>query len=285
MNTKVNCDYFEIMGSDNRTLNMDVHHINSGNLQPIVIFAHGYKGFKDYGVWSLIGDEFARKGIVFVRFNFSHNGVTPQTPVDFSDLEAFGQNNFSKELFDYSEVIDFIYNKASVNPTWDQNNISIIGHSRGGGMSILTAGEQSKVKKLITWAAIESTGMRMPHGEQLEGWKKNGVAYIKNARTNQDMPHYFQFYEDFDKDRDRFDIKKAIENLEIPVLIVHGDNDETVHLNAAKLLHQWADKSQLKIINGADHSFGSKHPWETNDLPEAMIETVNKTIDFILHND
>jgi len=126
MNSKVKHDYYEIKGSNNRTLNMDVHHSNSGDSQPIVIFAHGYKGFKDYGVWSMIGDEFARNGIVFVRFNFTHNGVTPETPIDFSDLEAFGHNNFSKELFDFSKVIDYIYNKAETNSAWDQNNISIV---------------------------------------------------------------------------------------------------------------------------------------------------------------
>lgn len=281
MESKVNRDYYEIKGSDNRILNMDVHHTDAGFPQPIVIFAHGYKGFKDYGVWSMMGDEFARNGIVFVRFNFTHNGVTPNTPIDFSDLEAFGRNNFSKELFDFSKVIDFIYEKAENNPDWDQNNISIIGHSRGGGMAILTAGEQPRVKKLITWAAIESTGLRMPKGKELEGWRKQGVAYIQNARTGQDMPHYFQFYEDYDSQKERFDIQKSIENLKIPVLILHGDHDETVALNAAKLLHEWADNSHLEIIPGADHSFGSKHPWDKDELPDGIVSAIKKSISFI----
>ena len=94
-------DYYELEGSNKRIINMDIHHVDSEKPQPIVIFAHGYKGFKDFGVWSIIGDEFARNGIVFVRFNFSHNGVTPETPVDFSDLEAFGLNNYSKEIYDF----------------------------------------------------------------------------------------------------------------------------------------------------------------------------------------
>ena len=37
---------------------------------------------------------------MFVKFNFSHNGTTLESPSDFKDLESFGNNNFSKELYD-----------------------------------------------------------------------------------------------------------------------------------------------------------------------------------------
>ncbi|WP_435524823.1 hypothetical protein [Chryseobacterium indoltheticum] len=35
-----------------------------------------------------------------VKFNFSHNGTTVEDPENFADLEAFGNNNYSKELSD-----------------------------------------------------------------------------------------------------------------------------------------------------------------------------------------
>ena len=44
-------------------------------------------------------------------------------------------------------------------------------------------------------------------------WKKTGIAYIPNSRTNQQMPLYFQFYEDFDRNRERLLIKKAAKKL------------------------------------------------------------------------
>lgn len=281
MTTEIERDYYEIEGSNKRIINMNIHHVYSEKPQPIAIFAHGYKGFKDFGVWSIIGDEFARNGIVFVRFNFSHNGVTQETPVDFSDLEAFGLNNYSKEIYDFSQVIDFIYEKAESNPAWNQENINIIGHSRGGGMAILTAGENEKVKKLITWAAIESTGLRMPKGEELELWREKGVAYVLNGRTGQEMPHYIQFYEDYVQNTERFSIQKAIENLNIPILILHGDEDEAVHVNAARLLDEWAENSRLEIIEGSDHSFGAKHPWDQEELPKEMKQVVEKSITFV----
>ena len=32
---------------------------------PLIIFCHGYKGFKDWGAWNLWAEVFALKGIAF----------------------------------------------------------------------------------------------------------------------------------------------------------------------------------------------------------------------------
>ena len=72
---------------------------NSGKKKmPLVIFCHGYKGYKDWGAWDLVAERFAEEGYFFLKFNFSHNGGTVQNPIDFPDLEAFAQNNFSYGL-------------------------------------------------------------------------------------------------------------------------------------------------------------------------------------------
>ena len=46
--------------------------------------------------------------IVFVKFNFSHNGTSLDSPTDFIDLKAFGNNNFCIELDDLSCVLEWI---------------------------------------------------------------------------------------------------------------------------------------------------------------------------------
>ena len=76
--------------------------------QPLVIFCHGFKGFKDFGCWDLVAKAFVEAGLAFVKFNFSYNGTTVDDPLNFGDLEAFGQNNFSIELDDLGAVIDFM---------------------------------------------------------------------------------------------------------------------------------------------------------------------------------
>jgi len=270
-----------IKGANQYPIPLDIHFTEQNKKMPIVIFAHGYKGFKDFGAWSIIADQFAEKGFVFVRFNFSHNGTTPDHPLDFVDLDAFGENNYSKELADFKSVIDHSYHLALSNPNWDENNIAIIGHSRGGGMAILTAAQHHKVKKLITWAAINSTYRGMPIGDELNEWKEKGVRYVLNGRTKQQMPHFIQFYDDLEKNKTALDIEKNAKNLNKPWLIIHGDNDEAVPLTEALKLKEWQANSVLEIIKGGSHTFSISHPWESKELSNTMQEVVDKSISFL----
>ena len=84
----------------------DAIFLNSDKKLPLIIFVHGYKGYKDWGAWELMGEKFANAGFYFVKFNFSHNGTTIENPHDFADLEAFGENNYSKELDDLEIIIN-----------------------------------------------------------------------------------------------------------------------------------------------------------------------------------
>src|SRR5690606_15053818 len=81
--------------------------------KPLVIFCHGYKGFKDWGAWDLVANHFAEAHFFFVKFNFSHNGGTMDQPIDFPDLESFAENNYSKELEDLDDLINFFYSSSS----------------------------------------------------------------------------------------------------------------------------------------------------------------------------
>jgi len=243
---------------------------------PLLIFVHGYKGYKDWGTWELMAEKFAKAGFYFVKFNMSHNGTTIEDPNNFGDLEAFGQNNFSKELDDLEVVINHFKTQKKV----DFENIILLGHSRGGGISIIKASENKNITKLITLASI-STLDRFPKKEAFENWKKEGVYHIENARTKQKMPHYFQFFEDYENNKHRFDVQKACENLRIPTLIIHGSEDESVTIDHSENLHHWIKDSKLRIIENAGHTFGAKEPWEDDSLPKELNEAVEICIDFL----
>ena len=58
----------------------------------IVIFIHGFMGFKDWGAWNLVQKFFTEKGYGFCKFNTTHNGGTVSDGIDFPDPESFGQN-------------------------------------------------------------------------------------------------------------------------------------------------------------------------------------------------
>ena len=249
---------------------------NSDKKLPLIIFVHGYKGYKDWGAWELMAEKFANAGFYFVKFNMSHNGTTLENLNNLTDLESFANNNFSRELADLEVVINHFKTQKEV----DSNHIILIGHSRGGGVSVIKASENKNITKLITLASI-STLDRFPKNEAFENWKKDGVYYIEHARTKQQLPHYFQFFEDYENNKERFDVEKACRNLTIPSLFIHGSADEAVESKHSENLHHWTKDSQFKIIENANHTFGAKEPWEETSLPKELNTALEYCIDFL----
>lgn len=249
--------------------------------QPVVVFCHGYKGFKDWGAWNLMAKHMAKAGFCFIKFNFSHNGGTIDNPIDFPDLEAFGNNNYTTELNDLGDVLDWIQSAFKTNPHVSQDEINLIGHSRGGGIAILKASEDKRISKLITLASVSDFGSRFGSADDIKEWKATGVRYVQNGRTKQQMPHYYQFYEDFLNNEKRLHIKSSTEQLEIPTLIVHGDKDTSVSINEAYNIHNWHKKSTLKLIENADHVFNTKHPWDKDELSDALNKVTNSSVKFL----
>ena len=243
----------------------------------LVIFCHGYKGFKDWGCWNLVANKFANNGIKFLKFNFSHNGGTIENPIDFPDLEAFSKNNYSFELNDVSRIIDFLTNKKDT--LFQFNELNIIGHSRGGGIATLAANKHS-LNKLITWASVSDFGERFPVENDLLIWRKNGIRFVENNRTKQMMPHLYQFYEDFIDNKRKLNIKNSIQNFEGKSLICHGSLDQAVNISNAHNLVNWGkDSSFIKIRS--NHTFGARHPWNDEQLPVELNQICNETISFL----
>ncbi|MEO6304869.1 MAG: alpha/beta hydrolase, partial [Bacteroidia bacterium] len=264
-----------IAGSKNKPILLDCFYKEDGEAKPIVIFSHGFKGFKDWGHFNVVAEQFAEAGFVFIKFNFSHNGTTVDDPENFADLEAFGNNNYIIELDDLKKVMDWALSFEDIKKESDPNKLYLLGHSRGGGITILKAGEDHRVKKLVTWASVSE----MNRNKQLtvETWKKDGVVYAKNARTKQNMPLYYQFYETILNNKERLNINHAVKRLDIPFLIVHGAVDTAVKYRDAEELLRSAKHGKLLKIENGDHTFAVKHPF-TLPLPEMAKEVIEKTI-------
>ncbi len=272
-----------IPGAAGKPLTLDIFYADEATAKPVVVFAHGFNGFKDWGNADMIAEQFAAAGCVFVKFNFSHNGTTPQHLQDFVDLEAFGNNNYTKQLYDINCVINWVCDaENNHNKAIDKNIIYLIGHSMGASIATLYAAKDVRIKKLITWAGISvcKTPWTNWTTEQLQEWKTTGVAYYANGRTKQNMPLYYQLYKDYEENEAALHIETAIRSLAIPVLICHGSLDAAVPVEKAQDLHRWQPASVL-FVTESDHVFGRKHPWPFATLPNAMKAVVGETLRFI----
>lgn len=260
----------------------DLFYNKTKNPKPLIIFCHGYKGFKDWGAWNLMAEAFQNANLFFVKFNFSHNGGTVKNPIDFPDLDAFAENNYTKELDDLEAVLNhFLSEDYELRGEIDQSNVTVIGHSRGGGIAIIKASEDSRITNLITLASVSDFAKRTATIGDLETWRKQGVTYVLNGRTKQQMPHNYQFYENFKANEQRLSIERAEKALTIPHLIIHAKNDPSVKYEEAQALKQWNPKAKLFTIENSDHVFGAQQPWNNTDMPRALYEVTTIAIALI----
>lgn len=242
----------------------------------LIVFIHGFMGFKDWGSWQRAGSFFMSHAYGFLSYNVSHNGGTVENPIDFPDPLAFSQNTYSKELYDF----DCVLNEA-LKHFDDIPQVFVIGHSRGGGIAALLS-QHRLIKKWVSWAGISSIADRFPNGETLEKWKSDGNRYIKNGRTGQELPlHYDQFI-DFEQNADRLNIENYCKSNTKPCLILHGTEDTSVLPIEAERLASWT-KTQPIFIDGAQHTFNTTHPETGQELAPALLDACKQTLNFFKH--
>ena len=245
-----------------------------------IILVHGFKGFKDWGYAPYFGKFFAEKGYFVITFNFSHNGIG-ENNFEFTELAKFANNTFTREITELEDVVkayqDNLFGEVQ-NP-----KIGLIGHSRGGAIALLTASRLKNVKAISTWGSVATLDRYSER--QKENWRKKGFFSVMNMRTKQEMRLNISLLEDLEANRNSsLNIKKAVSELEKPLLICHGTEDLAVKLEEAKQLFNWSNRENVKfeIFENTGHTFGCVHPFKgTNDKFE---ELLNKTDMFFREN-
>jgi uncharacterized protein len=109
-------------------------------------------------------------------------------------------------------------------------------------------------------------------------WQRTGVTHVVNSRTGQQLPMYFQIVEDYERNRDRFDLVQCCQRISVPALFIHGTADATVPASDAERLHAACPASELLLIEGGDHVLGGRHPWTTDTLPEDTLRAVEEVV-------
>lgn len=260
---------------------LDVYYKATTDAQPLIIFNHGFKGFKDWGYWHIMAQNFAKQGFIFIKFNQSHNGTTQKNPSSFDALELFAKNTYTQELLDIDAVLNWVISGKNLPIDFiDTKKINLMGHSRGASTSILYANGNNQIHKVIAWAPFKSIEVRYKNAAY-NNWKEKKRIYINNARTNQKMPQDYLIMEDYLAKQQKFNILNAARELEQPLLLVHGIEDPTVDFNDSVALKTANENAELYLIPGANHVFGGFHPYNEAHLPNEASLAFNKTLQFL----
>lgn len=246
---------------------------------PVVLFVHGFKGFKDWGAFPDACEELARTGFAVITFNFSLNGIG-KNMLEFDELDLFERETLSQDLEDVGTIIDAIKQKSinSDRVLLNSDLIGIIGHSRGGHTAVAAAAEYSEIMCLVSWSAVADYNARWS-SEMKKDWEEKGFSEIVNSRTNQIMRVGKVVYDDAINNADRLMAIKRVRELHIPCMFIAGKEDEAVPYSDSEKLFRAcpSDEKEVRIINNAGHTFNVSHPFEEEKFPQAFEEVLNLT--------
>lgn len=206
---------------------------------PLVIICHGFSGNCNAGLLTEIADDLLSYGIASVRFDFNGHG---RSEGEFKDMTV------PNEIQDLKAVIGWAQKQSWV------KNISLVGHSQGGVVVSMAAGElgDKVIKNLVLMApaaVLRDDALRgSTMGAQYDPWHltddyvelpfgglKLGRKYIEAAVT---LPIY-----------------ETALKYKGSVLVVHGTYDRVVPYTYGERYHQGYKNSTIKIIPGEDHGF------------------------------
>ena len=220
--------------------------LKPGQQCPMVVFCHGFGGTKEGPLFELITDSLQKHGIASIRFDFNGHG---ESEGKFEDMTVPNEINDAKKVIEYVRDLRYV------------SKIALVGHSQGGVVASMTAGELgsdiSAVVLMAPAAVLRDDAIRgstfgkqynpldPPEYVELWGPQRLGRNYIKTAFS---LPIY-----------------ETAANYHGPALIIHGNGDRIVPYTYGLRFHQQWKGSEYVLQEYFDHGF-SQNIYRTTDI-------------------
>lgn len=243
---------------------------------PVIVMAHGFLGFKDWAFFPWLANFFAEAGFPALRFNFSGSGMGSNTDGPFEELEAFQEDTITHQVEDLQAILADL-REGTLNPGLPgQEKLFLWGHSRGGAVCFLAAGSQPAVKGIATWATISRVNRYFYEAKQ--SWRQQEFALYESSRTGQTLKYSKTFLDDVEGWGKQGDVPVFLNQLDIPLLLIHGAEDTSVPPEESENLVVHNPKAHLSILAGANHKFNASHPF--TDPPLVLQQAAQLTVEF-----
>ena len=228
-------------------------------LGPTVVMVHGFLGFKDWAFFPWLANLFTQEGLPTVRFNFSGSGMGAQKDGPFTELDAFEKDTLTKQVEDLHAVLDAVKNGSFAPGLPAQEKAVLWGHSRGGGVCLLAAVNRPEVVGIATWATISRVNRYF--FDVKKSWREKGFLPLESSRTGQALRYSTDLLDDVEEWGAGGDIPASLHRLKVPVLFIHGTEDDSVKPEESESLAALYPLSSLAILAKANHKFNASHPF------------------------
>jgi len=233
----------------------------------LAIIIHGFKGFKDWAFFPWLAEVLCDEAVAVCRFNMSRSGIG-ENPETFDRLDLFADDTYTTQLDDLQRVVRYCQTRVAL-PTF------LVGHSRGGGVAILATADVPNLRGVVTWSAISHVD-RWDQATKRQ-WRKDGHVDVLNTRTKQIMRMSTRILDDVEAHR--FDVLTAASRLQVPLLIVHGERDESVPVSESAEIAAAAPDASRMVISNASHTYNAIHPLV--HVPRELMLAADVTARFI----
>ena len=209
--------------------------------EKIVIIVHGFTATKKGPGNSFVklAKKLAENGFAALRFNFRY------TDENFTEFEKM---TISSEVADLNLIIKKMKEEFK--------KIGLVGESLGATISILCY--SNKIDCMVFWYPaifLKETKVSkwLASKEALEELKLKG--YVTGYKKS--LGKYYKIGKDFVEEHKKLNLLPIIKKITCPVLLIHGDKDETVNLEQSKkgIKLFGSRNKKLEIIEGMGHAF------------------------------
>jgi uncharacterized protein len=242
------------------------------NPRGVILIAHGFKGYKEYGMFPRLAAEFAAAGFMAHRFNFSHSGMTNQVET-FERPDLFERDTLNKQVFDLRRVIRAMRRGDIQGASLPY---VIFGHSRGGLTALLTSGRFADDPAVpspvgVITAAAPSSCNSLTQEEQRQ-ILHDGFLVSPSSRTGQDLRIGRAFLQEQLDDPAGHDLLAMVARIRCPLLVIHGKDDPTVPADCARAIADAATAPvDVELIPHANHVFNTPNPMPIDADPSPQL--------------
>lgn len=204
---------------------------------PLVMILHGFNGHKKMCLLTELARQLNARGIATIAFDFNGHGQSEGSFLDMTILN---------ELEDARKVYEYVSQLPAV------TSVSAAGHSQGGVVTAMLAGQLGKDK-------IKSIALLAPAAELKDDTAK-GLLFGTRFNPKQ-VPEYITLYtglkvgKAFLETTQTLPIYETAAHYEGPVLIVHSVLDELVPYRYGEQFSRIYKNVQMETLQEYDHSF------------------------------
>lgn len=223
----------------NEELNAVVYQPNDGEVHPLVIVSHGFLVSHKDPLIITIAEHLRNQGMSVITFDFNGHGDSYGEIIDMT---------ISKEVSDVAAVVDYAKTLDNV------SDIYLVGHSQGGLVTSLYAGEHpDSVEGIVLLSPAANA-----HDQTVSGRLLTERFDAENPPEYVELNGGFKIGKGYITDAQNLDVYNTAKNYKGNVLLLWGSLDIIVPKSVVEAYDNIYENAAYSKVDGASHTYMQK---------------------------